>query len=102
MVLIIETDIDCPNCDEGKFTLVINNQKGTKYFWCSEHAIPSPSYYGGNPYYGTVEDKYVEKCLNCDGILIMYGNILKCCLNAAEGCMETKKLKLDKKIRYDK
>ena len=99
----IETDIDCPNCDEGKVTLVINNQRGTKYFRCSEHAVPNPSHYSGGPYYGNVEDiKYVEKCPSCDGILIRHGNILKCCLNAAEGCMETKELKLDKKdLDYD-
>lgn len=93
-----ETDIDCPNCDEGKVTLVVNNVKGTKYFRCSEHAVPNPSHYSGGPYYGKNEDvKYMQKCPICEGILIRNGDILKCSLNKENGCIETKELKLDKK-----
>ena len=94
----IETDIKCPNCENGKVTLVINNKRGTKYFRCSRHAVPNPTHFDGGPYNGKIEDlKYVEKCPSCKGILVRQGNMLKCCLNKAEGCMETKELKLDEK-----
>lgn len=93
-----ETDIPCPNCN-GKITIVANNVKQTKYVRCSEHPVPNPSHYNGGPIpknYSKEDVKYIEKCPSCRGVLIRYGDILKCSLNS-EGCMESKELELDEK-----
>lgn len=98
-----ETNIPCPKCN-GKLTVVVNNFKQTKYVRCSNHPVPNPSHYDGGPIPKTypIEDiKYIEKCPSCRGVLIRYGDILKCCLNS-QGCRETKELKFDDKdLEYD-
>lgn len=92
-----ETDLPCPNCDDGKITIVVNNERGTKYVRCSNDTSAYLPHYDGGPYKVSLDDlKYVEKCPQCRGILVRHGDVLKCCLNAAEGCMESKELNLDK------
>jgi len=97
-----ETDIDCPNCDEGKITIVVDNKRGTKYARCSTDLVGKSYHYDGGPYNGSIDDiKYIEKCPSCRGILERHGDILKCCLNGYEGCLETKNLKLDEEdLKY--
>ena len=89
------TNIKCPHCD-GKITLMVDNKRHTKYFRCSNDLKSKSYHYDGGPYRGTIDDlKYVEKCPRCRGMLVRQGDVLKCCLNYYEGCMETKELKLD-------
>ncbi len=69
-----KTDIKCPNCKDGKITVVRNNMNDppTQYIRCSNH--PDDSYhYNGGPYWGDLEDYiFIEKCPNpnCGGVLI--------------------------------
>ena len=94
-----ETDIKCPNCNDGKITVVRNNESGTKYIRCSNH--PDDSYhYNGGPYWGDLEDYiFIEKCPNpdCEGVLIRdyKKDKLICTLNRENGCKQIKKINLD-------
>ena len=98
-----ETDIPCPRC-RGKLTIVVDNYRNTKYVRCSNHAVSKPYHYNGGPIprnYSKDDVKYIEKCPSCNGVLIRYGDVLKCCLNS-KGCTETKELKLDEaELEYD-
>lgn len=94
-----KTDIKCPNCKDGKITVVRNNMNDppTQYIRCSNH--PDDSYhYNGGPYWGDLEDYiFIEKCPNpnCGGVLIRdyKKDKLICTLNRQEGCKQTKKNK---------
>lgn len=96
-----KTDIKCPNCKDGKITVVRNNMNDppTQYIRCSNH--PDDSYhYNGGPYWGDLEDYiFIEKCPNpnCGGVLIRdyKKDKLICTLNRQEGCKQTKKINLD-------
>lgn len=96
-----KTDIKCPNCKDGKITVVRNNMNDppTQYIRCSNH--PDDSYhYNGGPYWGDLEDYiFIEKCPNpnCGGVLIRdyKKDKLICTLNHQEGCKQTKKINLD-------
>ena len=76
---VIETDVTCPRCNMGNVNLIINNEKGTSYFRCSNFCG-----WEGAPYHNRMEDdgvrkidyvKYVERCgEDCDGILIVRRN----------------------------
>lgn len=96
-----KTDIKCPNCKDGKITVVRNNMNDppTQYIRCSNH--PDDSYhYNGGPYWGDLEDYiFIEKCPNpnCEGVLIRdyKKDKLICTLNRQEGCKQTKKINLD-------
>lgn len=96
-----KTDIKCPNCKDGKITVVRNNMNDppTQYIRCSNH--PDDSYhYNGGPYWGDLEDYiFIEKCPNpnCGGVLIRdyKKDKLICTLNRQEGCKQTKKINPD-------
>lgn len=96
-----KTGIKCPNCKDGKITVVRNNMNDppTQYIRCSNH--PDDSYhYNGGPYWGDLEDYiFIEKCPNpnCGGVLIRdyKKDKLICTLNRQEGCKQTKKINLD-------
>ena len=95
-----KTDIPCPNCEDGKITVVRNNETGKQYIRCSNHPVPNPSHYSGGPYWGNLEDYiFIEKCPdpNCDGVLVKdYDNDrLICSLNMERGCKKTKKINLN-------
>ena len=85
---VIETDVVCPKCKSGKVNLIVNNEKGTSYFRCSNFCG-----WKGAPYYNKNWDdgtrkisyvKYVESCprKGCQGIRIVkkgpYGLFLGC------------------------
>lgn len=94
-----ETDIKCPNCNDGKITVVRNNESGTKYIRCSNH-LDDSFHYNGGPYWGDLEDYiFLEKCPNpdCEGVLIRdyKKNKLICTLNRENGCKQTKRINLD-------
>lgn len=94
-----KTNVDCPNCEDGKITVVRNNYTGKMYIRCSNHPIPNPSHYSGGPYWGDLENYiFIEKCPdpNCKGVLIrdFDSDYLICSLNR-QGCKETKKINFD-------
>ena len=102
-LIIHPTKLKCPNCDDGKISIIENNVNKTTYVRCNLHPR-SKEHYDGGPYpkWGLNDIKYVEKCPNCRGILVRNGDILKCCLNYKEGCMETKELNLEKEdLEFD-
>ena len=77
---VIETGVTCPKCNVGNVNLIINNEKGTSYFRCSNFCG-----WEGAPYHNTKEDdgtrriayvKYVEACPRegCQGIRIVRKN----------------------------
>lgn len=94
-----KTDITCPNCKDGKITVVRNNMNDppTQYIRCSNH-LDDSYHYNGGPYWGDLEDYiFIEKCPNpnCGGVLIRdyKKDKLICTLNRQEGCKQTKKNK---------
>ena len=92
-----KTGIPCPNCEDGKITVVRNNKTGKQYIRCSNHPVPDPSHYNGGPYWGNLEDYiFLEKCPdpNCEGVLIkdFDKDRLICSLNQETGCKQTKKI----------
>lgn len=96
-----KTDITCPNCKDGKITVVRNNMNDppTQYIRCSNH-LDDSYHYNGGPYWGDLEDYiFIEKCPNpnCGGVLIRdyKKDKLICTLNRQEGCKQTKKINLD-------
>lgn len=96
-----KTDIKCPNCKDGKITVVRNNMNDppTQYIRCSNH-LDDSYHYNGGPYWGDLEDYiFIEKCPNpnCDGILIRdyKKDKLICTLNRQDGCKQTKKINFD-------
>ena len=96
-----KTDIKCPNCKDGKITVVRNNMNNppTQYIRCSNH-LDDSYHYNGGPYWGDLEDYiFIEKCpnSNCDGVLIRdyKKDKLICTLNRQEGCKQTKKINFD-------
>lgn len=97
------TNVKCPNCEDGYITLLVDNERDTKYFRCTNDPNPRSYHFDGGPYTGTLEDlKYVEKCPSCRGVLVRRGDILQCCLNYHENCLETRNLKLDEDdLKYD-
>lgn len=94
------TDIKCPNCEDGKITVVRNNMNDppTQYIRCSNH-LDDSYHYDGGPYWVDLEDYiFIEKCPdpNCDGVLIRdKKDKLKCTLNREDRCKQTKKINLD-------
>lgn len=93
-----DSNVKCPKCGQGYIRIVHDNYRDTKYVRCSNDCG-----YNGGPYYGSLDDiKYIEPCPSCRGILIRNADILKCCLNYHEGCMETKELQLDEEdLEYE-
>ena len=94
-----KTDIKCPNCKDGKITVVRNNESGTQYIRCSDY-LDDSYHYNGGPYWGDLEDYiFIEKCPNpnCDGVLIRdyKKDKLICTLNRQEECKQTKKINWD-------
>lgn len=93
-----KTNLKCPYCEDGKITVVRNNESEKMYIRCSNY-LDDYYHYNGGPYWGYFEDyQYIEKCPNpnCDGVLIRdyKENKLTCSLNR-EGCKETKKINFD-------
>ena len=77
---VIETEASCPKCGLGNVNLILNNEKGTSYFRCSNFCG-----WEGAPYHNKNYDdgtrkidyvKYVEVCPknDCEGILIVRRN----------------------------
>lgn len=103
-IVVHPTHLDCPKdyCD-GKISIIENNVRKTTYVRCSNHPR-SKEHYDGGPYpkWALDDIKYVKKCPKCRGILVRNGDILKCCLNYNDGCMEKDELKLDKEdLEFD-
>ena len=77
---VLETNAICPKCNLGNVNLILNNEKGTSYFRCSNFCG-----WEGTSYHNNLFDdgtrkldyvKYVENCPgnDCEGILIVKRN----------------------------
>lgn len=77
---VIETGVACPKCGEGIVNLIVNNEKGTSYFRCSNFCG-----WEGAPYHNRKNDdgtrkiayvKYIDACprKGCQGIRIVRKN----------------------------
>lgn len=104
---VIETEATCPKCNLGTVNLIINNEKGTSYFRCSNFCG-----WQGAPYHNNLYDddtrkldyvKYVETCPSdaCDGILVVRknsknGNLFLGCSNFPD-CRHAKGVKINEK-----
>ena len=83
---VIETGLTCPDCGVGIVNLIVNNERGTSYFKCSNFC----GWNGGshhNNSYGNQSRKisyvqYAKVCPCCGGMLIVkngeYGYFLGC------------------------
>ena len=105
---VIDTGITCPKCGSGEVKLIVNNEKGTSYFRCSNFCG-----WEGAKYHNKDKDdgtrriayvKYVEPCprKDCQGILIVRKNsndgslFLGC--TSYPNCYRTKSLNLNDEI----
>lgn len=75
---VIETENICPICKIGNVNLIINNERGTSYFRCSNFCG-----WNGAPYHNKSKDdgtrkidyvKYAKVCKKCKGMLIVKRN----------------------------
>ena len=102
---VIETGVTCPRCKLGNVNLILNNEKGTSYFRCSNFCG-----WEGAPYHNRIEDdgtrkvdyiKYVESCPSedCEGIMFVRKNshdgsyFLGC--SSFPNCRHTKSIIID-------
>ena len=73
---VIETDNTCPKCGNGQINLILNNEKGTSYFRCSNFCgwgggSYHNSSYGGNNKRKLSYVKYSKVCSRCNNMLIV-------------------------------
>lgn len=76
---VIETDNVCPQCGTGQINLILNNEKGTSYFRCSNFCG-----WNGGPYHNSgfsgdnkrniAYVKYSKVCPDCNHMLIVKKN----------------------------
>lgn len=76
---VIETDNICPKCGVGQINLILNNEKGTSYFRCSNFCG-----WNGGPYHNSDYSsdnqrklsyvKYSRVCSDCNHMLIVRKN----------------------------
>ena len=76
---VIETDNICPQCGVGQINLILNNEKGTSYFRCSNFCG-----WNGGPYHNSDYSwenkryisniKYSKVCPKCNHMLILKEN----------------------------
>ena len=98
---VIETEHYCPKCRKGKVNLIVNNERGTSYFRCSNFCGWGVKYHNKKYDDGTRKIqyiKYAEVCPKCDGMLIVIRNridgtyFLGCTSYNTTGCRETSEL----------
>lgn len=76
---VIETDNVCPQCDVGQINLILNNEKGTSYFRCSNFCGWNGGPYHNSDYSGENKRniayvKYSKVCPDCNHMLIVRKN----------------------------
>lgn len=75
---VIETEALCPKCNSGKVSLIVNNEKGTSYFRCSNFCGWEGASYHNSDYGDSIRKisyiKYVKTCPKKDGILMVREN----------------------------
>lgn len=76
---VIETDNVCPQCGVGQINLILNNEKGTSYFRCSNFCGWNGGPYHNSGYSGDNERyishvKYSRVCPDCHHMLIVRKN----------------------------
>ncbi|MEE0943340.1 MAG: UvrD-helicase domain-containing protein, partial [Methanobrevibacter sp.] len=99
---VIETGLTCPDCEVGNVNLIVNNERGTSYFKCSNFCG-----WNGGPHHNNSSGfqsrkisyvQYAEVCPDCGGMLIVkngeYGYFLGCNFYRRDGlgCNCTKNL----------
>ena len=99
---VIETDNICPKCGKGSVNLIVNNEKGTSYFRCSNFCgWKGAKYHNNNIDEGTRKIQYVKYakvCSKCHGMLVVKKNrldgsyFLGCASYNDTGCNETERL----------
>lgn len=75
---VVETGNKCPICKSGQVNLIVNNERGTSYFRCSNFCGWEGAKYHNNKYDdGTRKIEYVQfakVCNDCKGMLIVRKN----------------------------
>ena len=75
---VIETDNVCPNCGVGKVNLILNNEKGTSYFRCSNFCgWDGGPHHNESRWYDSRQIayvKYAKVCDECGGMLVVKEN----------------------------
>lgn len=76
---VIETDNVCPQCGVGQINLILNNEKGTSYFRCSNFCGWNGGPYHNSGYPGDNKRniayvKYSKVCPDCNHMLIVKKN----------------------------
>ena len=75
---VIETDNVCPQCGIGQINLILNNEKGTSYFRCSNFCGWNGGPYHNSDYSDNKRNiayvKYSKVCPDCNHMLIVKKN----------------------------
>ena len=73
---VIATNNKCPKCDVGQINLILNNEKGTSYFKCSNFCGWNGGPYHNSDFRGDTQRqlshvKYSQVCSKCNHMLIV-------------------------------
>lgn len=96
---VIDTGLTCPDCKMGNINLIVNNERGTSYFKCSNFCGWDGGPHHNNAYKGAPRKisyvNYAEVCPDCGGMLVVtlnkYGNYFLGC-NHYPACDTSKNL----------